>query len=63
MTAANPQVGSGYFSHPIMVYDGDTVARVIDRVKRKAGTPGEVSLQTQSRAISPHKSFVPQYKI
>ena len=36
----NPQVGSGYFSCPVMVYEGDTVASVVDRIKRKAGTPG-----------------------
>ena len=38
--AVNPQVGSGYFSCPVMVYEGDTVSRVVDRIKRKAGTPG-----------------------
>ena len=36
----NPQVGSGYFSCPVMIYEGDTVSRVVDRIKRKAGTPG-----------------------
>ena len=41
VTAINPQVGSGYFSYPIMVYEGDTVARVVDRIKRIAGVPGK----------------------
>ena len=39
--AVNPQVGSGYFSSPIMVYQGDSVSRVVDRIKRKIGTPGK----------------------
>jgi len=41
ITAVNPQVGSGYFSYPIMVYDGDTVPRVVDRIKRRSGIPGK----------------------
>ncbi|XP_065886463.1 leucine--tRNA ligase, cytoplasmic-like isoform X2 [Dysidea avara] len=41
VTAASPQVGSGYFSYPIMVYEGDTVPRVVDRIKRTAGVPGD----------------------
>ena len=41
VTAVNPQVGSGYFSYPLRVYEGDTVSRVVDRIKRTAGTPGQ----------------------
>ena len=41
VTAVNPQVGSGYFSYPIMVYEGDTGSQVVDRIKRIAGSPGE----------------------
>lgn len=56
VTAVNPQVGSGYFSFPIMIYEGDTVSRVVDRIKRKAGTLGKKCL-----AIHPSTSITAKY--